>query len=307
MIFRAPLPNLRRISGLVRGGIVVLAALLAGCLPASKSRDSHSDADVLAESWVYFRNGEYNKAAAGFDEVMGRTKQGEPEHLQAIYGLACTWSLRRPGEDTARAAGLYQRILDEAPDDPLASWCALALVRQKITADITGKLSHAEVMELYDGIVRRYPGQPAALEALVCRETARLRMPAPEGGPAKVVPILTEFVQDPKNSAWASVGHLILASAYRALNQPRSEMNALIQSMETWDKDPRSPKKDDRTRNYWQIAVLADFQVKDAETAKKYYRKIIEESPQDKRIYYARIALERLEAQGTGPDRERDR
>ena len=52
----------------------------------------------------------------------------------------------------------------------------------------------------------------------------------------------------------------------------------------------------ENSTDYWYIAVVAEFEVGDFETARKYYRLLMTEYPRDRRNFGAKTAIERMDA-----------
>jgi len=51
----------------------------------------------------------------------------------------------------------------------------------------------------------------------------------------------------------------------------------------------------DKAWRYWKLATVAEFEAGDFDLARKFYRLLIEEYPQDIRKYASRQALERMD------------
>ena len=66
-------------------------------------------------------------------------------------------------------------------------------------------------------------------------------------------------------------------------------------SLEARELDPTNPYSDNAAL-YWEIATIAEFEAGDFAVARKYYKGLVDEYPQDQRRWGARLALERLDA-----------
>ncbi len=69
----------------------------------------------------------------------------------------------------------------------------------------------------------------------------------------------------------------------------------MIKALGAREVDPSSPI-DDRSTAYWNIAYAAEFDAGNFALAREYYRRLMNEYPQDIRIFGVRRALERMEA-----------
>ena len=101
---------------------------LAGCAP---HRADSTAEQLVEQGWDAFRLGEFVPALRAFQDAQARAPHGSALRLQALYGTAVTWDLRRPGEDPRQAAALYRAVIAAAPTNDLAAWSWLALARMK--------------------------------------------------------------------------------------------------------------------------------------------------------------------------------
>jgi len=69
---------------------------------------------------------------------------------------------------------------------------------------------------------------------------------------------------------------------------------AVIEALERKEIDPTNPYSDNAWP-YWDIATVAEFEVGDFETARKYYQMLIDGYPTDTRKYPAKQALKRMD------------
>ncbi len=222
--------------------------------------------------WEAYRQGEFDRAARLFAAA-------GTNDAAAVYGLATTWELRRPGEDAARAERLYRQVIALAPASDEAAWSWLALAR-------LGKATYREVFE-------KLPSHAAGEEAFLFWQADRLTQPRPEaaGVLADLEKFLAERPQSPYRSAvWGLIGHCC-----RVLGRKEKLLEAALQSWRTAEVDPMNPVRD-LAGTYWQIATIAQFDVGDFKMAREYYRKLIAEYPTDQRVFPARQELERMDA-----------
>ena len=277
--------------------LLVLFALLAagtgagvGCTRAGAG--AGDPRATLAEGWQNFRLAEYDLALRDFNAVLAGAEAGSDNRLQALFGLANVWNLRRPGEDVARARRLYQQVIDEAPNHDLAPWCALALARMIHVVPVGQDPDYDKVREAYRDIIARYPGHLAAKEAtiylngtLVATLDPALTRQAISNLTAFIATGTKEFLQP----AWS-----LLAVSYNTLNMQPERLNAEIRAFENVEVDPANPFNE-FAWTYWNIATIAEFEVGDFDLARGYYRRLIEEYPADIRVFGSKQALARMD------------
>lgn len=269
----------------------VVAALSAiGC--ARSGARATDVAEALRAGWQYFRLAEYDLAVRDFESALASAPTGSEEYLQALFGLANVWNLRRPGEDPARARELYQRILREAPRHDLAAWSDLALARMLHVVPVGQEPDYEKVRAAYRAIIEKYPDHLAAKEAtiylnatLVATLDPALTRQAISNLQAFVASGTKEFVQP----AWS-----LMAVGYNTLDMQKERLEAEIRALETTEIDPANPFNEFAWQ-YWNIATIAEFEVGDFDLARAYYRRLIDEYPSDVRVYPAKEALDRMD------------
>ena len=141
-------------------------SLLAGCGGMASKRDPSA---VLKQAWTNFQLRDFDLAQAGFEKVRRLVPEKDPRQVEAIYGEASCWNLRQDGRDTNRARALFDEILRRDPSGPFAPWAVLDRVRsiQLTTGDEPP--DEKELIKDYAAVERKFPGTPAATEALLYR------------------------------------------------------------------------------------------------------------------------------------------
>jgi tetratricopeptide (TPR) repeat protein len=274
-------------------------ALLAGALalglaacgkPAAKTGDA---AALISEGWTAYRLSEFQDAALSFEAARQKAERGSDEWAMATYGLATTWDLRRPGEDPHQATELYQEILATAPNGPMIPWTELALARQKHLVPVGQEPDYAAVNAAYQHIMEKYPGHLAAKEAFLYLQSIQLAQLDPKTSRAAEKKLL-DFISNGKpeflSPAWS-----LLTVAYVTLNEQEQRLNAELKSLELTEVDPSDPYIEFGGR-YWNIATIAEFEVGDFTTARKYYNLLLEKYPTDRLGYGCKQALKRMDA-----------
>lgn len=270
--------------------MIFCVSLLIGCSPkASTSNDPNV---LLTQGWDNFRTGDYDQAVKCFSQIMTQNPESNPIYLQALYGLATTWNLRRPGEKPALAIELYTRLAEKAPESDLAGWSLLALARMKHVTPVGTEPDYEQVRPAYQKVIDRYPKHPAAEEAFLYQQTTWIASLRPEDA-RKALSALEQFVTDHPKGGFTSTAWSLIGRCHAILKEPEKNLYALIQEVETHEIDPNDPYAD-HSIQYWTIANVAEFDVGDFQTARSYYNRFIKEYPQDFRVYPAKLALERM-------------
>jgi tetratricopeptide (TPR) repeat protein len=266
--------------------------MACGC--ASSKHDFDAD-NALESGWNDYRLGEFNRAVATFERIIATTPEASEDHVQALYGLAATWSLRLPAQDQNKklATDLYQRILAQAPDSEIAPWARLALARLNHLVAVGEDPDYPAVRAEYQQVMNLYPGHLAAREAFIylmaikvsTLETNELR---------EAVAAMTEFVNRPGERSFLQPALSLLAVSYTALGMQKERLEVEIASLDATEVDPTNPFNE-FSWQYWNIATIAEFELGDFETARKYYHKLLEEYPRDRKIYGVKVALKRMD------------
>ncbi|MFH0881287.1 MAG: tetratricopeptide repeat protein, partial [Lentisphaerota bacterium] len=191
-----------------------------------------------------------------------------------------------------KASTIYQQIIDTHPESDLAAWSLLGLSRLKHLVPVGQDPDYSAVMKAYDGVIARYPQHLAAKEAFIYK-MAVLISTLQEKETRQALAELEKFVQNPSQE-FVGPAYSLIAVGYTTLNQPEKRLEAEEHSLATTEVDPTNPFTE-FTWQYWNVATIAEFELGDFATARKYYNKLIAEYPQDIRIYGAKQALKRMD------------
>lgn len=273
-------------------GLVALgcAALVVGCRPGSTG----SASSRIAAGWEQYRQGDFGLAVAEFAGVLSSAPTNSPQRLQALYGLATTWNLRRPGENPERAVQLYHEVIAAAPTSDLAAWSWLALARMKAARSPDKLPDLSEQLQSYQDVIDRFPLHPAGEQAFLYQQTARVT--ASRAPPTQaVLAALENFLKTHPQTPHRSAAYRLVAYCYEVLGLKDKLLEATLQEWKTAEVDPVNPGVD-LSLTYWRIATIAEFEVGDFALAREYYRKFIEEYPTEYRVFLAKQELKRMDA-----------
>jgi len=219
---------------------------------------------------------------------------GSQYRLDALYGEASCWSHRRDGRDIAKAVAGYQAVVEEAPENPLAAWCALDIVRTRHLAPADQEIDYKSLIRDYAEVYQRYPQSPAGEEAFLYSSSLSLPSADPEQARKRLEKV-NEFLSSHPKTPYLSQFYGLIAECYRKMDEQDQRIQYLIKSLDARPVDPASPI-DDRSTAYWNIAYSAEFEAGNFAVAREYYRRLMDEYPQDVRVFGIRKALARMDA-----------
>ncbi|HEY5707173.1 MAG TPA: tetratricopeptide repeat protein [Terrimicrobiaceae bacterium] len=248
----------------------------------------------IREGWRNYRLGEFNAAVRIFQSVQVSQPRGSEFRLQALYGEASCWNHRRDGRDIARAVVGYRAVLEEAPQNPLASWCALDIVRTRHLAPADQTIDYEKLVREYADVYRSYPETLAGQEAFLYENSLSLPGADPEQS-RKILENITTFLSAHPKTPFLSQFYGMMAECYRKMDDQGQRLEYLIKSLGAREIDPSNPI-DDRSTAYWNIAYAAEFEAGNFALAREYYKRLMHEYPQDVRIFGVRKALQRMDA-----------
>ena len=283
---------------LLRGHISRAAACVMGVMLLFQACEPHratsSPEEEIREGWRLYRLSEFNSAVKIFQSVQASQPRGSEYRLHALYGEASCWNHRRDGRDIAKAVAGYQAVIEEAPENPLAAWCALDIVRTRHLAPADQEIDYESLIRDYADVYHRYPQSPAGEEAFLYGSSLSLPSADPEQA-RKLLEKVNEFLSSHPKTPYLSQFYGLIAECYRKLDEQDQRIQYLIKSLDARPVDPASPI-DDRSTAYWNIAYAAEFEAGNFALAREYYRRLLDEYPQDVRVFGVRKALERMDA-----------
>ncbi|HEY8240171.1 MAG TPA: tetratricopeptide repeat protein [Kiritimatiellia bacterium] len=268
------------------------ALVLSGC----GKREAALDPVAAIESgWNEYRLGEFDRAVMRFQAAADRAEAGSDTYLQAMFGLAATWSLRLPAQDQdrAKAEELYAKILELNPKSEVAPWADLALARLKHLVPVGEEADYNVVRPAYQHIIDAYPGHLVAREAfiyLMATKVATLQ----SNDLREAIGQLEAFVAQTNDRSFFSPAYSLLAVSHQQLGEQQERLDVEITSLDATEVDPENPYNEFAWQ-YWNIATIAEFELGDFKTARTYYQKLLDQYPRDRRVYGVKQALKRMD------------
>lgn len=273
-------------------GLFVWGLLSAGGGCAQQTLEEAPPEDLLVRAWTSYRLGEWEDALLMFSAAKEQSTVGDDQWAMAQYGLATTWDRRRPGEKPDRATAMYQELLQAAPQSAMAPWTELALVRQKHLVPVGSEPDYDAVNKGYEGIMQKYPDHLAARESFLYLKAIQIATLEPAQMRAAVAE-LERFVNTDRpefvGPAWS-----LLAVSYQQLGEQEKRLAAEQNAFRLTEVDPTDPFVE-QAWAYWNLAVIAEFEVGDFDLARTYYKQLMAEYPTDIRMHGCKQALARMD------------
>jgi outer membrane protein assembly factor BamD (BamD/ComL family) len=269
--------------------IVILATV-----EKKKKAKPETPLEEIATGWFQFRTGEYNQALKVFGKVLKGVPEKSEYQVQALYGLGCTQALKLPNADKSAAEMIFKDIIAKFPDSDYAIWSMLALTRMKHIVPSGTIPDYPDLRKGYQEIYDKFPNHIAGQESFIYLiETYLATFTGEDAEIAKTK--LSEFLKKYPDSSFVGTAWTLYARACETLDLKQEMLDARIKGLEKKELDPTNPKMENST-DYWSIAVVAEFEAGDFDTARKYYKLLMAEYPRDRRNFGALMAIERMDA-----------
>ncbi len=265
-------------------------AVLSSCVGLGRQ---DPPAVALERGWGQFAAGEFDRAAATFAELGSREDSDLDGRVQAWFGGATTWHLRRPGQDAARATALYQRIQREAPNHDLAAWSGLQLARLGYAVAADQHPDYPAVAALYEAVISRYPDHPAATEAWLMRQAMRLETANGPDIPGLVAD-LARFQRLHPEAPYQAAAWSLRAYGLTLMDSAAAACSARGAAIDAYGSEGQDPTVD-LSHARWQLACQAEFEAGDFALARAAYRRFIADYPTDQRLFVAKQELRRMD------------
>ena len=267
-------------------------SIISGCRQCD---ESDSSGDPVISGWEHFRLGEFKEAVASFESVLESRDCNADYLADATYGLATVWDLRMPmtDQDKDLAESLYREVAEGNPNHRLAPWSMLAIARIKHLVQIGSVPDYDEVRRAYTAVWEKYPDNQAGQEAFVYLQATYIRT-MDNVKIDQATAALHKFIEDHPRSGLRYAAWSLLAEAYTIQHKPDELLHAEIETLKAQEIDKTNPFIENSWR-YWKIATTAEFETGDFDVARDYYRRLMDEYPQDIRCYGSEEALRRMD------------
>lgn len=275
---------------------VITAVFIVFTITIEKKKKSKSDnpLEEIATGWNQFRMGEYNQALKIFDKVLKGVPEKSEYQVQALYGLGYTQWLKLPTADKPAAEAIFKDIITRFPNSDYSIWSKLALARMKHIVPSGTIPDYPDLRKDYQEIYDKFPNHIAGQEAFIYLIETYLAVFTKEDAEIAKTK-LGEFFKKHPDSSFIGTAWGLNARACENLGQKQEQLDSMIKAFEKKEVDPTNPKMESST-DYWSIAVVAEFEVGDFDTARKYYKLLMSEYPRDRRNFGAITAIARMNA-----------
>jgi TolA-binding protein len=270
--------------------LVLAAGVLSGC---GKVESSGSPEELLREGWTHFRLQEFDAAEKAFRAALGKLPEGTMR-LQAMYGLGMVASIGRAGGQSAAARGWFEQVARSDPTGDWGGWAALAIVRDR---HVYGRADAAVLQAEYADVIAKFPSRPAAEEAFVYRCSLLVQTFEPTDAREAVREIAAWLQQHPGGKLNTAL-HALSSRAHETLGEYPAALAAAIASLQAKEVDPQNPHQNN-ILEYYRIGMMAQYDVGDFATARKYYQKFLKEYPRDQRAFNVSLMLRQLDLNET--------
>jgi tetratricopeptide (TPR) repeat protein len=278
----------------VQRNLRLACALLLLVFHGCGHEETATPEEQIREGWKLYRLSEFSQALETFQSVQASQPRRSEAYLQSLYGQASCWNHRRDGRDIAKARALYQAVIDQAQDDPLAAWSAFDIVRTQHLAPADQSIDYPQLIHAYADVYARYPQTPAGEEAFLHKSNLSVHLADAEKS-RTLLGEIQKFIASHPATPFLSQLYEIMAECCHKLNEEDQRLDYLVKAVQAKPVDPTNPL-DDRSTAYWRIAYAAEFDSGNFALAREYYQRLISEYPKDIRIFGARKALERMDA-----------
>lgn len=276
-------------------GLFVCVGLACGLSACGRKEAGGSASELVEAGWAHYRLGEFTLAQDRFRQVgaMPASVAG-PMRVAALYGAATTYALQ-PEADPELAKQYYTDVIAAAPDDPLAAWSALGLVRMDHLKSDGSDATTEALMARYQSVADRYPNAPAGAEAALQVIALRLVLRTPDQLDAAVRQSTDALAGRAKTTPGMTAPlYALRSTAYRIRDAHEPALRDTLAALDAVEVDPQNPAPGDPTGTF-QAGVRAQFDVGDFTAARAAYGQFLQRFPRDQRCFTVRLLLEDMD------------
>jgi tetratricopeptide (TPR) repeat protein len=270
--------------------MIAASLLLAGCGDSSAPRDA---AGLLQQGWQSYAMGDFDFALDSFRKVERMGQTADEERFSALLGLATTYHLST-NPDLAKAAEYYAQLqamgTDEARQHSLLGMALIAISEDR-SADAQTQLM---------GLIEQYPDSMLADEAVLHladsllaptrgEETGEYDLPR-DAQVERGIRVLEQRLESHPENPLAAQMHIMVANQYIGRGDYRKAVDHLLAAEECGIGVSRT-----RSTVLWQIARVAEKQLKDYDLAETFYALYVHDFPRTALYYRASQSLKRVQ------------
>ncbi|MFO8006594.1 MAG: tetratricopeptide repeat protein [Candidatus Brocadiia bacterium] len=272
---------------------LTLVCLLTVCSGCGRQGAAQEGQDKLLLAWRSYTTGDFEIALEFFQQVAAEPEVTEDRRFSAVLGLAYTYHLR-PNPDYEAALEQYDRLAELG--HPAAE--RLSTLGYASVARARGDTE--EALASFRQILEQYPDADEADEAAL-HIAEMLFSPTQDAGATggyqlptrqqvdRGIRVLDERLRRQPDNNLAAVMHTMLAARYVARDNHAKAIEHLRGALQQGISSART-----RSTILWQIARIAEKDLRDYALAEQYYSKFVEESERHVLYYRATQSLERV-------------
>lgn len=291
-------PNRSRPQAALRliGSFLIAFAVVMPFGSGAVAQDAEDEISPVQLAGRYLAYQQFDKAYKAFRKVHQDMPVSDPQWPLVTYSMAHAQWHRTPAsaQTVSDARSLFESILTKQPDSDIVPRARMSLGRLHELSDHAGdEIDLAAAESQYDQVMADYPDQPIIHEAAFRKAGVIFKRwqedpQAPIRSCEYLVQWLQKYPDNPFASGmWQTIGFV----QWSFLRNAETALAAYLRADELGLQDTINAG-----RTFWTIATLAE-QTGKLETAVKFHRKIVIETPRSGRAYESRLVLKRLKAE----------
>lgn len=274
---------------------------LVGC---SREVVTGTPEELIKEGWADFRLQDFDRAKFHLNGALqqldklkaeGRSPAKDEEmRINALYGLGLVGTVGRIGGGSEEGRKYLQQVLDKAGKREMAAWAALALVRDKhLPQTSTEEIDIPLLRKLYGEVIATYPDSLAAEEAFLFLQSLYVET-LDKDDSLKAIEAIKAYLGSHEKAKFRSALYTLMNQSHVTLKDYRAGLDDAIQALETKEVDPTNPNINN-VGEYYRIGLMAQYDVGDLATARKYYGKFLAEYATDQKAFNVKLELKRMD------------
>ncbi len=286
--------------------LVLLAGLVVGgCREQQTAFDASAPAgELLDEGWELVDRANWEMAARALNAVLDAPDATDDQKGQATYALAYVWQYRTLDADEARALALYRTVGEQYPDSDASPYATMALARSYDVPRFEENRDVPEARKLYREILDRWAEHVVADEAALWLGVSWLQE-LDEESRDRGAGILRDYLAKRPDNLVAAMMHTHLGRLHKDRRQWREAIAQFQQALKVDDEfateearkaamEARGvPLQGERAGLCYQVARIAEKELRDYRLAIRYYKLIVNRIKRDKRYYVSLLGAER--------------
>jgi tetratricopeptide (TPR) repeat protein len=229
--------------------------------------------DQLKKAWEAHRRLNSPGAIELFKQVLNKPDATESERVQSLYGLATAYAFGQP-EQLEPARQCMELIINDYPSNAVVPWAHVEIGRMELLQD-----NKEEARRRFRTIIDQYAGQPATHEAVLRLASTWFFELEPEKA-RRGLELLEHHLEEYPNNPLSPIMHFWLTYWYQQCERNYDkglEHSVILAGMKMSDPMRWSLV-------YWNAAQIYRLRKDNPGQAMRWYQKIIDNCPQDKRL-----------------------